>query len=43
METKTDLRVIKTRANIKNTFIELLSKKAFDEITIQNNIRPSFD
>lgn len=36
METKTDLRVIKTRANIKNTFIELLSKKAFNEITIQN-------
>lgn len=36
METKTDLRVIKTRANIKNTFIELLSKKALNEITIQN-------
>ncbi|MBE6088523.1 MAG: TetR/AcrR family transcriptional regulator [Clostridium beijerinckii] len=36
METKTDLRVIKTRANIKKTFIELLSKKNFNEITIQN-------
>ncbi len=36
MEPKTDLRVIKTRANIKKTFIELLSKKNFNEITIQN-------
>lgn len=36
MQTKTDLRVIKTRANIKNTFIDLLTKKAFAEITVQN-------
>ncbi len=36
MQPKTDLRVIKTRANIKNTFIELLFKKDFTEITIQN-------
>lgn len=36
MQTKMDLRVIKTRANIKSTFIELLSKKAFTEITVQN-------
>ncbi|MVX65568.1 TetR family transcriptional regulator [Clostridium chromiireducens] len=36
MQPKTDLRVIKTQANIKNTFIELLSKKTFTEITIQN-------
>ncbi|MBU3130472.1 TetR/AcrR family transcriptional regulator [Clostridium tagluense] len=36
MQTKVDLRVIKTRANIKNTFIELLSEKELNEITIQN-------
>jgi AcrR family transcriptional regulator len=36
MQQKTDLRVIKTRANIRNTFIELLSEKDFNEITIQN-------
>ena len=36
MQPKTDLRVIKTRANIRNTFIELLSEKDFNEITIQN-------
>lgn len=36
MQTKTDLRVIKTRANIKNTFIELLLKKDFTDITVQN-------
>lgn len=36
MQTKVDLRVIKTRSNIKNTFIQLLSEKEFNEITIQN-------
>lgn len=36
MQTKTDLRVIKTRANIRNAFIELLSEKDFNEITIRN-------
>ncbi len=36
MEAKVDLRVIKTRANIKNTFIDLLFEKEFNEITIQN-------
>lgn len=36
METKTDLRVVKTRANIRNTFIELLLEKDFNKITIQN-------
>lgn len=36
MQAKTDLRVVKTRANIRNTFIELLSEKDFNEITIQN-------
>ena len=36
MQNRTDLRVIKTKANIKNTFIELLLKKDFTQITIQN-------
>lgn len=36
MQSKVDLRIVKTRANIKNTFIELLSEKEFNEITIQN-------
>lgn len=36
MQSKIDLRIIKTRANIKNTFIELLFEKEFNEITIQN-------
>lgn len=36
MQTKTDLRIIKTRANIRNSFIELLLEKDFNEITIQN-------
>lgn len=36
MQSKVDLRIIKTRANIKNTFIELLFEKEFNEITIQN-------
>lgn len=36
MQTKIDLRIVKTRANIKNTFIELLSEKDFNEITVQN-------
>jgi AcrR family transcriptional regulator len=38
MQSKVDLRIIKTRANIKNTFIELLFEKEFNEITIQNII-----
>lgn len=36
MQTKTDLRIIKTRANIRTSFIELLLEKDFNEITIQN-------
>lgn len=36
MKSKVDLRIIKTRTNIKNTFIELLFEKEFNEITIQN-------
>ncbi len=36
MEHKLDLRVIKTRNNIKNTFIQLLNEKDFDQITVQN-------
>lgn len=36
MQNGRDLRVIKTKANIKNTFIELLLKKDFTQITIQN-------
>ncbi|MEA4921669.1 MAG: TetR/AcrR family transcriptional regulator [Clostridiaceae bacterium] len=36
MEHKLDLRVIKTRNNIKNTFILLLNEKDFDQITVQN-------
>lgn len=36
VQSKVDLRVVKTRANIKNTFIELLSEKEFNKITIQN-------
>lgn len=36
MKSRVDLRIIKTRANIKNTFIELLFEKEFNEITIQN-------
>ncbi|KHD34888.1 AcrR family transcriptional regulator [Clostridium acetobutylicum] len=36
MQSKVDLRIIKTRTNIKNTFIDLLFEKEFNEITIQN-------
>ncbi len=36
MEQKTDLRIIKTNINIRNTFIQLLNKKDFDSITVQN-------
>ena len=36
MENKLDLRVIKTRNNIKNTFIQLLNEKDFEQITVQN-------
>jgi len=36
VQSRVDLRVVKTRANIKNTFIELLSEKEFNKITIQN-------
>lgn len=36
IEEKTDLRVIKTRKNIQQTFISLLQQKSFERITIQN-------
>ncbi len=36
VQSKVDLKVVKTRANIKNTFIELLFEKEFNKITIQN-------
>ncbi len=36
MDYKLDLRVIKTQNNIKNTFIQLLNEKDFEQITIQN-------
>jgi len=35
---KNDLRVIKTRQNIRNTFIRLLSEKEFEDITVQELI-----
>ncbi len=35
MKNTTDLRVVKSRANICNSFIELLNKKPMSEITIQ--------
>jgi len=36
LENKQDLRVIKTKRNIKNAFIEILLEKDFKEITVQN-------
>ena len=36
MENKQDLRVIKTRSNIKSAFVQLLREKDFNEITVQN-------
>lgn len=36
MENKQDLRVVKTRSNIKSSFIQLLLEKDFNAITIQN-------
>lgn len=36
MENKQDLRVIKTRNNIKSSFIQLLREKDFNEITVQD-------
>lgn len=33
---KEDLRVVKTKQNIKNTFLELLSKNSINNITVQN-------
>lgn len=36
MKQKTDLRIIKTNLNIRNTFIQLLNEKSFDSITVQN-------
>ena len=36
MESKQDLRVIKTRNNIKSSFIQLLREKDFNEITVQD-------
>lgn len=38
MDNKTDLRIIKTRENIKTAFINLLLVKDFKDITIQNII-----
>jgi AcrR family transcriptional regulator len=35
MQSKTDLRVIKTKSNIKKVFIELLYQKEFSKITVQ--------
>ena len=35
MQPKTDLRVIKTKANIKRVFIELLYREEFGKITVQ--------
>lgn len=35
---KNDLRVIKTNQNIRSTFIQLLSEKEFDKITVQELI-----
>lgn len=34
--TKVDRRILKSQEAIKNAFIELMSKKSFDEITIQD-------
>jgi AcrR family transcriptional regulator len=36
MTEKIDLRVVKTRENIKNTFSELLLEKDFSSIAVQN-------
>ncbi|MFT4006095.1 MAG: TetR/AcrR family transcriptional regulator [Lacrimispora sp.] len=36
IETKQDLRVIKTKNNIKNAFIQLLRENDFNVVTIQN-------
>lgn len=36
MDKKIDLRVVKTRSNIKQAFIRLLEEKDFHDITIQN-------
>lgn len=36
MQKKIDLRVIKTKANIKNSFVKLLKDKSLQEITVQN-------
>jgi AcrR family transcriptional regulator len=38
MDKKADLRVIKTKKNIKESFIFLLENKSFKDITIQNII-----
>lgn len=36
MEKKTDLRVIRTKNLIRNTFLQLLEEKDFDEITVRD-------
>lgn len=36
MNKKTDLRVVKTKKNIKESFISLLGNKSFNDITVQN-------
>ena len=38
MNKKTDLRILKTRENIKTSFINLLLVKNFKDITVQNII-----
>ena len=36
MESKQDLRIVKTRSNIKSAFIQLLREKDFNHITVQD-------
>ena len=36
MTEKTDIRVIKTKVNIRRVFIELLYKKNFEKISVQD-------
>ena len=36
MEGREDLRVVKTRANIQNTFVRLLREKGFQHVTVQD-------
>lgn len=36
MKVREDLRVVKTRANIQNTFVRLLTQKGFQHVTVQD-------